>query len=346
MKQRIFHGPANIAGIGRHLADWQRAHGHVSDFYSFGDSAIVDPAHINLKLGDRRRLTGYFLRLALFFFSLARYRIFHFYYGISLLPFNLDLPVLRLFGKKIIMTYCGSEARLIEIEARRNPFWKLLTISLDHPKYDSRKRRMMRWHRLWVHKVIAPRNLHASVITVFPERTVVRDIWVHNTIEIDGCQPSYQTKTPPLVVHAPSESGIKGTRYVEEAVRELERAGMLFRYRRIENLDHVEMLRILRDDADIVIDQLLLGGFGTLAVEAMYFGKPVIGYLIDAVKREHFPDCPIVNTTIEDVKERLRDLIERPEERIQLGKRGRAYVERHFDREKINQSLLRLYESL
>lgn len=34
-KMRIFHGPVNIAGIGRHLADWQRKWGADADFIVF-----------------------------------------------------------------------------------------------------------------------------------------------------------------------------------------------------------------------------------------------------------------------------------------------------------------------
>jgi glycosyltransferase involved in cell wall biosynthesis len=346
VRSSVFHGPANIAGIGRHLADWQRKQGHLSDFISFDDPPIVDPAHIDLKLRQYRILRWYLVQIALFLLCLVHYKYFHFYFGRSLLPFNLDLPILRLFGKKIVMTYCGSEARLIGVEAKRNPFWKLLTIGRDHPKYDWLKRWMMRWHRLWVHKVIAPRNLYASAIAVFPPERVVGDVWLHNTIEIDDWKPSYETRTPPLVVHAPSEVGIKGTRYVEQAIHELESMGIPFRYRRLENLGHGEALRVLREEADIVVDQLLLGGFGTLAVGAMAFGKPVIGYLIDSVKSEHYPDCPIVSATIHDVKEKLRDLIARPEERVQLGRKGRAFVERHFDRERVNRAVWRLYQSL
>ena len=66
----------------------------------------------------------------------------------------------------------------------------------------------------------------------------------------------------------------------------------------LEDRPHADVQRILRDEADIVLDQFLLGGFGSLAVEGMYYGKPVVGYLIESVRAEHYPDCPIVNATI------------------------------------------------
>ena len=342
----IFHGLYNIAGIGRHLSDWQRRNGHCSDFFSYGDSNIVDPAHIDLQLirygGVSRRL----LRFTLFLFCLVRYKVFQFYYGETFLPYGIDLPILRLFRKKIVMTYCGSDVRLIGIEMRRNRFGHLLKIGADHPRFDGVKRRKMQWQRLWVHRAIAPRNLYASVRSCYPSGKIVDDLWLHNTIDLARVTPAYRAADVPLVVHVPSARGIKGSEYVEAAILELQNAGVKFRFRLIEDAGHDEVLRILQEEADIVIDQMLLGGFGTLAVEAMASGKPVVGYLIDSVKDERFADCPIFNADIDNLADRLRYLIEHPEDRILLGQEGRRFVERHCDRELVNRRLVALYESL
>jgi glycosyltransferase involved in cell wall biosynthesis len=154
---------------------------------------------------------------------------------------------------------------------------------------------------------------------------------------------TYSTKDRPLLVHAPSEPGIKGTEYVRAAVEKLRERGLRFDFQLLEGRPHEEVQRILRDHADIVLDQFLLGGFGLLAVESMYYGKPVVGYLIERVRAEHFPDCPIVNASIDDLAEKLAWLIERPEERIRLGREGRAFVERHLDRDRVGRQLLELY---
>src|SRR5262249_30206229 len=143
-----------------------------------------------------------------------------------------------------------------------------------------------------------------------------------------------------------SEVGIKGTEYVERSVRELQRRGVEFEYRLLRDCPHEEMQRILRDEADIILDQFLLGGFGTLAVEGMYYGKPVIGYLLESVKAEHYPDCPILNASIDDLADKLGWLIAHPDERTRLGREGRRYVERRFDRDKVGQQMLELYASL
>ena len=347
LKLRIFHGPVNIAGIGRYLADWQREQGMIADSFSSYDSKIVERSHIELRIFEYGWLTRKLLLVCVLALALLRYNVFHLYFGFSFLPFNLDLPILKLFGKKVVMTYCGSDIRLIDIEATRNPYAGLLKIGLDDPRFDPLKKRRMRWHRLWIDKVIAPRNIYASACAVFPREEVEKDIWLHNTMDVRAyAPPAFETKDVPLLVHAPSEPGIKGTEYVKGAIEELRRRGMRFDFLLLEDRPHAEVQRILRDEVDIVLDQFLLGAFGSLAVEGMYYGKPVVGYLIESVRAEHYPDCPIVNATIDDLAEKLAWLITNPKERVRLGREGREFVERHFDRDKVGHQVMELYRSL
>ena len=319
----------------------------IADSFSLYDSKIMECAHLEFRLFEYGWLTRRLLWVAVMTFALLRYNLFHFYFCTSLLPFNLDLPILKLFRKKVVMTYCGSDIRLIEIEKTRNPYAGLLKIGLDDPRFDPKKKRQMRWQRLWVDKVIAPRNLYASASAVFPKAEIEKDIWLHNTMDVRAYVPIvFETKDVPLLVHAPSEPGIKGTEYVKVAIEELRRRGMRFDFLLLEDRPHAEVQRILRDEADIVLDQFLLGGFGSLAVEGMYYGKPVVGYLIESVRAEHYPDCPIVNATIDDLADKLAWLIAHPKERVRLGREGREFVERHFDRDKVGRQVMELYRSL
>lgn len=156
----------------------------------------------------------------------------------------------------------------------------------------------------------------------------------------------FKANKVPLLIHAPSEHLIKGSKYVERAINELKNDGYNFKFKLIQNIPYEEAHKIYQEEADIFIDQFILGGLGTFAVEGMYYGKPVVSYLIESVKEEHFPDCPVVNATIDNLKVKLAWLIDNPDERIQLGKAGRAWVEKNFDSEKINQQLWDLYHNL
>ena len=116
MRLRVFHGPVNIGGIARHFADWQRRRGATADFVVHHENVLFDNSHLNLDVRSYRWPWRAVILLASFLMCLARYDLFHFYFGESLLPFGLDLPILKLFGKRIIMTYCGSDIRLVHVE--------------------------------------------------------------------------------------------------------------------------------------------------------------------------------------------------------------------------------------
>lgn len=352
---RIFHGPKNITGIGRYLADWQRAHGASADFVVYSDDTTRQNHHYSLHLERRGPISSALAKIGLFCSCLRKYDIFHFYFGESLLslglrwplPLNLDLPVLKLLGKTVVMTYCGSDIRLQEVERGRNPYARLIE---DAGKfgagYDRRKKLRMWWQSLFVDRFTAVRNLYAHAVKVIPEHKIERHIEVNTTMDLSAYVPGeYVTKEVPVIIHAPSSPKFKGTEFAEKALSELEAEGYKFDYRRLQGVPNVEAHRIYREEADIIVDQLLGGGFGTLAVEGMYYGKPVCCYLIDEIY-ELYPDCPIVNCNVDNFKERLAWLLDSPGERVRLGAEGRAFVEAHFSREEVNRRIWTMYREL
>src|SRR5687767_2001655 len=54
------------------------------------------------------RFVSGFLALCI---GICRYDQFIFLFGFSFLPWNLDLPLLKLLGKKTLMVFCGSDSR-------------------------------------------------------------------------------------------------------------------------------------------------------------------------------------------------------------------------------------------
>lgn len=345
---RIYHGPENVAGIGGHLARWQRAHGMDATFVTFRDRTPHRNHDRDLGLRDRSLLGRAWTRAVFFLQSLARYDLFHFYYARSLLPANLDLPLLKLLGKKVVMTYCGDDVRLTAVDAARNPYFDRLPAAFHRPKRDRTRRRRMRRQRRWVDLFFAPRDMYAHALAEIPPERIDKDLWIHNTIDLGSVPPptAWTTREVPVIVHAPTNFEVKGTAWVLEAVEALRADGVPFEFRLVEGLPNEEAQRIYRDEADVVVDQLLLGSFGSLAIEGMAFGKPVVGYLMEDLRRDHFPDCPIVNATPDTLAERLRWLIEHADERVRLGREGRAFVERHFDRDAIGARLTEVYRSL
>jgi len=102
----------------------------------------------------------------------------------------------------------------------------------------------------------------------------------------------------------------------------------------VENTPNSKALQIY-GEADIIIDQLRTGSHGIFAIEAMAMGKPVLCYIRDDLFSKYPPGLPILNTNPDNIYDNLKLLIENPELRVELGKKGREYVERVHDSKKI-----------
>ena len=135
-----------------------------------------------------------------------------------------------------------------------------------------------------------------------------------------------------IVAHAPTDRVIKGTQHVIDAVDALRAEGMAVRLDLVEGVTRDVALERLAA-ADLLVDQLLLGWYGTVAVEAMALGRPVLSYI-----REYEPednpfgaDLPIVRTTPATLVDDLRALSAARDRVRELGVAGRAFVEEHHD---------------
>lgn len=348
---RIFHGPRNVVGMAGSLAREQRKSGHLAHAILFNETSSIDPDNHDISLGFsniriRRQLP---IRLGLFIFCLFNYDIFNFYFAKTLLPFGFDLPLLRLFGKKIVMVYCGSDIRLIEVEKERNPYWNKIDCDVNTPELDAFKKRRMKWQSIWVHKAFAPRSIAAFALEVYGKDKVITDIFVQNSMDLGRCEASFlkiQKNVKPLLVHAPSKPTLKGTSYLEAVLDRLRENGYDFNYQRIEGLPNDEAQRIYQEEADIILDQFLLGGVGMLSMEGMYAGKPVVAYMLESVKEEYCPDIPIVSASIDDLYERLAELLDHPETWEEIGRAGQKYVGKHCNRATISEQLIDLYRKL
>jgi glycosyltransferase involved in cell wall biosynthesis len=164
-----------------------------------------------------------------------------------------------------------------------------------------------------------------------------RTRFVPNTpVDLREWKPvAHRRRERPLVVHAPSNRLIKGTSYVETAVARLRDEGVAFDFFLVEGLPRAEARKIY-EDADLLVEQLLLGWHSALAVELMALGKPVVSYIreddLKFVPAQMRAELPIVSATPDTITDVLRELLTTRKDGLpELGLRGRAYVERWYD---------------
>ena len=92
-------------------------------------------------------------------------------------------------------------------------------------------------------------------------------------------------------------------------------------------------LRYYQAQADIVVDMLTYGWFGANVREAMMLGKPAVCFLrpewLDNARKEipqYVDELPVVSATPENIYDVLTDLIQNPEKRKGMGRRGREFA--------------------
>ncbi len=137
------------------------------------------------------------------------------------------------------------------------------------------------------------------------------------------------------IAHAPNHRGFKGSEFVIEAVEELRQEGLKVELNLIEGKQNSELRRILAEDTDILVEQLIATGHGLNAVEGMASGLCVVANLEDQQytrlfrRWSHLDECPIVSAEPETIKNVLRRLITDPQLRKELGRANRAYAEKY-----------------
>ncbi|MGC5584922.1 hypothetical protein ACQE98_09890 [Ornithinimicrobium sp. W1679] len=139
----------------------------------------------------------------------------------------------------------------------------------------------------------------------------------------------------PVVLHAPSNPLLKGTAVIEEVLGHLQDEGLVD-YRRLSGVPHARMAALLAD-ADVVVDQVVLGNPGVLAAEALAAGRVVVAHLAAAV-RERLRDedgtgaeVPVLEADAGTLAQVLRELLRDRAHAQDLAGRGPAWARRHHD---------------
>lgn len=343
MKIRVLHGVTGAAGQPRIVSKELKKIGVEADNILVGDVKFGYEADIFISKNDGDFYD--FLKE-----NIDKYDIYHFYYRSFFytnsktyeFPTMMDLLLLKSFNKKIVFHYRGSEIRYASKFQEFSPY--------NYVKQNPNK-----------------------LFTKFPEKTVLRakdfvfgvaDIvmvpdpelnsYIENKAKIvqrainmeEWPYIGVEHETRPIVVHAPSRQGVKGTSYVLKAVEELKKEGIDFEFILVENLPNHEAKEVYKK-ADIIIDQLRIGWYGVLAVECMSLGKPVISYIRDDLLH-HFDSekMPILNANPTNIKDILKNVVLDYELRKIISKNAREYCENTHDVKKIAIELKEIYSNL
>jgi glycosyltransferase involved in cell wall biosynthesis len=265
----------------------------------------------------------------------GRWDVYHFHFGRTLVPpHNPDLPLYGALGASVVFHFHGCDVR--NRAMMRAHHARATCTECDPFCVPARQK-----------QVIAASRRHGDA-TLVSTPDLLESVTHARHLPVAACLEDYPfrpaSRAPVRVLHAPTNRLIKGTPYVERAYEALRPRFPGIEFRTVERLPWRE-LRDAIADCDVVVDQVFMGWYGMVAVEAMAMGKPVLCFIRDDFE-PRLDRCPIVRTTLETLTDDLAHTLSDATDRRALGEAGREYVERVHAAPVLARTLLDLYTSL
>ena len=358
---RIFIGPMEIAGLGAGWAKGLRAIGLPADLvcasrhpFAYSEDAprgLATRAWARLRSWrvalPRRRYLTRSLALALeqlvrwwvLAWAMRRYDAFVFLYGETITNTRAELALLRAAGKRVVVTFVGSDARPAYIDGGLFPADRPFDALAAARAARRQQRKVARLERGANVCINAPATAH------FHRRQFVNWFAIGIPRDVPSEAPA-SPRTALRLLHCPSHPVLKGTESIRSMVERLNARGLTVELVTIEGRPNAEVLQAMRD-CDLVVDQLYsdtpMAGFAT---EGASLGRAVLvgGYRATAIARDlaGLPAPPTCFVPPEDFEAALERLVRDQAARESLGAATRAFVARHWSHTAVAQRLSRV----
>lgn len=321
---RVLQAPLNIANQAWMNAEALRRRGHEAEVWQFGASPFGYPAdRVFTEYGDPRAIVRNLVEAVE-----RNFDVVHFHFGQSLvppvgpLPWMWDLPVWKALGVRVVFSFHGTDIRIARIAKKLDPWsaYHFADIPCDEARIED---------ALAIIRGFADGYTISNVANrpYFPEAD-----YLPLSIDLQAIPEAPWRERPgrvPVVAHAPSARGTKGTEFVLAGFEALRKDGVEFEVDLIEGASNQEVLERYAA-ADVVVEKLVNEGFGVAALEAMAVGRPVVSRVAPMVYEAH-PSLPLVDATPESFTEVLRSLLQDPAEIARRAAAGRPYVAANHD---------------
>ncbi|HSW67429.1 MAG TPA: glycosyltransferase [Bacteroidales bacterium] len=276
------------------------------------------------------------------FYWFFRYNTFHFYFGSSLFPGQADLPLYKIFGKKVIMEYLGWDLQLYQYSINKYKHTNALYYNRKDEGIagDLVKLRRLEFESKHVNKQL----VCAPYLSEFLPSAEVLPL----AISLDNLNfaPKDLPKGTLKFLHAPTHRASKGSDFIEDAITKLKAEGFDIDFKLVDNTTHADLIKEYIN-CDIFIDQIHGGWYGTASIEAMAIGRPTVC----CIREDYFEyinygdKIPIINANPDTIYEVLRKVVLEKEKLPEIGLRSRKFVEEVHDVKPLTQRLITIYNS-
>jgi len=336
---KIFVGPGNTAGNAKFIAFALRTAGLYAKSFSyrvhpFGYECDYDGILIrfdkNRSIVEKIFKNKYTLKFLnssqkyfLFLKAIFKFNVFFFISPVTFFPNHRDLKILKIFNKKIFFLFPGCFERNPndEINQSKSGFCKGCTdfkkqkiCCCNEPKA---KGLQIKIFEKYSNGIIAQRDTYGYLSQ--PEKYIKGYVIAE---EPENIRVRTLNQQKVIIGHFPSNTILKGTSFVDEAIKQLGDSNIEYVS---EKMNHSDILKKL-DSIDILIDQFG-SGHGLLAIEAMARGCLVICRLSDWYLLD-YPEIPIINSDQYTISDKIKDLTSNPEKFASLSSSGIKYYKK------------------
>ena len=366
---KVLHCPETICGNAQQLAKSERELGLESKAIAFQqNSFLYDTDEVLLPKGASR-IRFEIARWRLLWRALS-YDVIHYNFGQTIIPTyrfspghilwplrlfasaysylfdSFDLRVFYRLKKGIIVSFQGDDGR--QGDYCRNNFAITFANEVGSEYYnsfsDNLKRQRIAKFAKCADRIYA---LNPDLLHVLPKNA---EFLPYSHIDLQEWHPVEVHNDRPVLVHAPSHRGVKGTRFLLNATQRLKEEGIEFELVLVEGLSQKKAKKQY-ERADLLVDQLLAGWYGGLAVELMALGKPVLAYIrnedLGFIPNEMVSDLPIINVTPDSIYAVLKYWLTDGKLKLrEIGLQSRCYVEKWHDPLKIATKMKIEYEAI
>lgn len=283
-------------------------------------------------------------------YSIFKYDTFIFSFASSIVPYPylIDLPILKLFGKRIIScVFHGSEARPRYISMygidHNNPTKKDLKSIYNTVKIQKKKLGKIEKYSdvvvgaYYTSHFLKKKFVNFYYIGIIPP-TINQKLEEHS-----------ESKEKIIILHAPSKPEIKGTEKIKQAIHNLKQKYSNIEYLELTGKTNREVIEAIKK-CDFIVDQLYsdtpLGG---LATEGATYKKPSIvgGYIWEDSKKIHPQELFSISYLCHpsEIENAIEEFIKNTELRQKIAEQAYNFISQNWNPEIIASRFIKLIEN-
>ena len=243
---------------------------------------------------------------------------------------KIEIFINKMLNNKIIFIYAGDDARQSKYCLENfniSPAHSLLGTSYYSEKKDKIKKFNIRNMDKIANSIYAH---NPDIMNVLPKRTTFLPYPYRFISKAKKEYPVGKIN----ILHVPSHRGVKGTEIIINQINNLKKnkPDLEINLTILENINNLKLLKKL-GNFDLVIDQLLVGWYGSIAVESMARGIPVMAYIRESdlhfIPTQMQLDLPIINVSKDNLNKKIIEFSKlSKEEFMDLTSNSIAYVKK------------------